>query len=66
VSISFYVSGTNKVVELCLAADDLSEEAQKEELLPIMVQQVYVLARQGKTEEAKKLCQSLPLAEYVE
>jgi signal recognition particle subunit SRP72 len=57
------MTGGSRETELCLAADDLSEEAQKEELLPIMVQQVYVLARQGKIEEATKICQELPLAE---
>ncbi|KAK3100964.1 Signal recognition particle subunit SRP72, partial [Teratosphaeriaceae sp. CCFEE 6253] len=45
--------------DLCNALEDLSEAEKKAELLPITVQQVYVLARQGRTAEAEKLAQSI-------
>jgi signal recognition particle subunit SRP72 len=44
-------------------AEDLSEEEKKTELLPILVQEIYVLSKQGKLDEASKLCESLPLEE---
>ena len=45
--------------DLCNALEDLSEEDKKTELLPITVQQVYVLAKLDKLEEAEKLAQSI-------
>ena len=50
--------------DLCQASEDLSDEAKKTEILPILVQQAYVLARLGKDEEAKKLLESLDIQEY--
>ncbi|KAF2150664.1 hypothetical protein K461DRAFT_259172 [Myriangium duriaei CBS 260.36] len=41
--------------DLCDALDDLSEDEKRAELLPITVQQVYVLTCLGRTEEAEKL-----------
>ncbi|KAF2100378.1 hypothetical protein NA57DRAFT_73989 [Rhizodiscina lignyota] len=41
--------------DLCNASDELSDEEKKAELLPIMVQHVFVLVRQGRLEEAEKL-----------
>lgn len=51
--------------DLCNALDDLSEEEKKAETLPILVQTVYVLTRQGKLQEAKTLADSLSIAEYA-
>jgi signal recognition particle subunit SRP72 len=49
---------------LCEALEDLSEAEKQAEMLPILVQQVYVLARQGKIEEATKLSQGLDITAY--
>lgn len=47
---------------LCKAADELSEDDKEVELLSITVQQVYVLSRLGKSEEAEKLCANMDLS----
>jgi signal recognition particle subunit SRP72 len=44
---------------LCLASEELSEEEQRAELVPIVAQMVYVLLRLGKSEEAKKVAEEL-------
>jgi len=44
---------------LCSALEDLSEEEKRVEMLPITVQQVCVLARLGRREEAEALAKSL-------
>ncbi|KAK5114805.1 hypothetical protein LTR85_010118 [Meristemomyces frigidus] len=44
---------------LCNALEDLNEEEKQAELLPITVQQVYVLSRQGRIAEAEKLAQGI-------
>ena len=41
--------------DLCNSVEDMSEEEKRAELLPITVQQVYVLLRLGRTEEAESL-----------
>jgi signal recognition particle subunit SRP72 len=41
--------------DLCSKLEDMTEEEKQAELLPITLQQVYVLARQGKNEEAGRL-----------
>ena len=45
--------------DLCNALDDLTEDDKQAELLPITVQQVYVLARLGKLDEAEKLANGI-------
>ena len=45
--------------------EDLTEAEKKAELLPIIVQQVYVLIQLGKVDEAEELCINIPFAEYV-
>ena len=50
------------ITDLCNALEDLSDEDKLAETLPIMVQQLYVLIRQGRLEEAKRLADGLPLA----
>ncbi|KAG6353940.1 hypothetical protein INS49_005197 [Diaporthe citri] len=44
-----------RAADLCDAAEDLSEEDKKTELLPIKLQQAYVFSLLGKTEEAAAL-----------
>jgi signal recognition particle subunit SRP72 len=51
--------------DLCEALDDLTDEEKKAEVLPIMVQQVYVLTRMGKLEEAGVLQKEIHIAECV-
>lgn len=51
---------------LCEALEDLSDEEKKTELVPIIVQWIYVLVRQGRLEEAEKLHGELDIAEYVQ
>lgn len=48
-----------RAADLCEAAEDLSEEDKKAELLPIVLQQAYVLALLGKKEEAAALQKSV-------
>ncbi|KAL6717009.1 Signal recognition particle subunit SRP72 [Lecanora helva] len=47
--------------DLCSALDELSDEEKTAELLPIMVQQLYVLSTLDKTEEAEKLVSEIAL-----
>ena len=47
------------VTDLCNALDDLSEDDKKAEILPITVQQIYVLARLGRMGEAERLASSI-------
>ena len=49
--------------DLCNALSDLSEAEKQSELLPISVQQVYVLTQLGKIDEAAQLAASIPFAE---
>lgn len=51
--------------DLCNAASELSEAEKQAELLPITVQQVYVLTQLGKIDDAEALATSIPFAEYV-
>ncbi|OCK83547.1 hypothetical protein K432DRAFT_379407 [Lepidopterella palustris CBS 459.81] len=52
--------------DLCNALEDLTEVEKMAELLPIIVQQIYVLIQLGKIDEAVKLCTDLPFAEIRE
>lgn len=45
--------------DLCKSLDDMSEEEKEAELLPITVQQIYVLTRLGRKEEAASLAKDL-------
>jgi signal recognition particle subunit SRP72 len=49
---------------LCNALSDLSEAEKQAELLPITVQQVYVLTQLGRIEDAENLATAIPFAEY--
>ena len=52
------------IVDLCNALDELTEQEKTAELLPISVQQLYLLSRLGKSEEADKLAADISLQEY--
>nr|POE59297.1 signal recognition particle subunit srp72 [Quercus suber] len=47
--------------DLCNALVDMSEAEKQAELLPIMVQQVYVLSRQGRSQEAGELARDVDI-----
>ncbi|KAF4544770.1 Signal recognition particle [Lasiodiplodia theobromae] len=49
---------------LCLASEDLSEEDKKAEIMPIIIQQIYVLHKLRKFDEAAKLGEEVSLQEY--
>ncbi|KAF2751228.1 hypothetical protein M011DRAFT_463961 [Sporormia fimetaria CBS 119925] len=55
-----------RAIELCNAAEDLTDEEKKSEILPMRVQQVYVLTRMGKIDEAEQLSTTIPFAEIKE
>lgn len=50
--------------ELCRTSEDLTPEDRAAELLPIAVQQLYVLLRQGKSEEAQSVLEEISVGEY--
>lgn len=52
-------------LELCRTSEDLSPEDKAEELLPISVQQLYVLIRQGKSAEVRSVIDEVSVHEYV-
>jgi signal recognition particle subunit SRP72 len=57
-----WISSANRIPDLCNALEDLSDEDKLAETLPIMIQQLYVLIRQGRLEEAERLADGLPIA----
>lgn len=52
-------------IELCRTSEDLTPEDRAAELLPIAVQQLYVLIKQGKSEEAGSILDEITVKEYV-
>ncbi|KAI9034995.1 signal recognition particle subunit SRP72 [Aspergillus affinis] len=52
--------------ELCRTSEDLTPEDRDAELLPISVQQLYVLIRQGKSEEAESVLQEISVKDIPE
>ncbi|KAF9883782.1 Signal recognition particle core component [Aspergillus nanangensis] len=52
--------------ELCRTSEDLTPEDRAAELLPIAVQQLYVLIRQGKSEEAESILEEISVNEISE
>lgn len=56
----------NRAKELCKTSEDLTPEEKDAELLPIAVQQLYVLIRQGKLEEAEEVMKEISLNEISE
>ncbi|EAU39361.1 conserved hypothetical protein [Aspergillus terreus NIH2624] len=52
--------------ELCRTSEDLTPEDRAAELLPIAVQQLYVLLRQGKSEEAESILAEISVNDIPE
>lgn len=52
-------------IDICRTSEDLSPEDKVAELLPIAVQQLYVLIRLGKLEEAEAVLKDISVDEYV-
>ncbi|KAA8648810.1 signal recognition particle subunit SRP72 [Aspergillus tanneri] len=52
--------------ELCRTSEDLTPEDRDAELLPISVQQLYVLISQGKSEEAESILQEISVKDIPE
>lgn len=50
-------------LDLCNSSEDLSEDEKRAELLPISVQQLLVLCRLGKFDEAEKLLADITISE---
>lgn len=47
-----------RATQLCEASEELSEKEKQAEIVPIVVQQIYVLEQMGRQEEARKLVES--------
>lgn len=56
---SIYGHCLPRIIDLCNALGDLTEEEKTAELFPIRVQQLYVLIRLGKSEEAEELASQI-------
>lgn len=52
-------------LKLCVSATDLREEQKRNELLPIIVQQAYIISKQGRQEESAKICENVTVDRYV-
>ena len=50
-------------IDLCNALDELTEKEKTAELLPISVQQLYVLSKLGKLEDAAMLTKEISIEE---
>lgn len=50
-------------IDICGTSEELSAEDKAAELVPITVQQLYVLIRLGKLEEAEKLLEDISVDE---
>ncbi len=51
--------------DLCEASEVMTDEEKAAELTPVLVQQVYALARLGKLDEAAALQKTVDALEYV-
>ncbi|KAJ6008302.1 hypothetical protein N7540_012278 [Penicillium herquei] len=56
----------NRAKNICETSEDLSPEDRAAEILPIAVQYLYVLIRQGKTEEAESLLEEISVENISE
>lgn len=52
--------------DLCNASDELTEEEKRAEILPILVQQVFVLVKQSRHEEAGQLSKQIALTDIAD
>jgi signal recognition particle subunit SRP72 len=60
-----HIAATLTHLELCSASEDLDDELRKSELLPIAVQQAYVLARMSRDDDVAKFYEAVRLEECV-
>lgn len=51
--------------DLCESLDDLGDEEKRAEILPIMVQQVFVFTKLGKLEQAEAIERMISVAKYI-
>ena len=58
-----FLDQAHALSDLCNALDDLTGREKVIELLPISVQQLYVVSKLGKLEEAEKLASDIALEE---
>ena len=61
-STSNYISNERNQ-DLCNSLNELSEQEKTAEILPIAVQQLYILKKLGKTEDAEKIAEEIPVQE---
>jgi signal recognition particle subunit SRP72 len=52
-----------RAIDRCNEAEDMSDAEKKAEILPMKVQQVYILTQMGKIDEAEKLATTIPYTE---
>lgn len=50
--------------DLCLTSDELSDADKKAEIMPILIQQIYVLHKLGKFDEAAQFAAEVSVQEY--
>lgn len=52
-------------LDLCSALDELSDHEKAAEIIPICAQQLFVLSRLGKTDEAERIASDIALEKCV-
>ncbi|KAK1968268.1 SRP72 RNA-binding domain-containing protein [Colletotrichum sublineola] len=52
-----------RALSLCDESEELSEDEKKAEMIPIMIQQVYVYSRLGKADQALEIQKRLPISD---
>lgn len=62
-AIFYIVEVLTVTPDLCNSLEDLSEAEKRVELLPISVQQLLILCRLGKLEDAEKLLAKIRIME---
>lgn len=62
-AIFYIVEVLTVTPDLCNSLEDLSEAEKRVELLPISVQQLLILCRLGKLEDAEKLLAEIRIME---
>lgn len=52
-----------RAIDRCNEVEDMSDAEKEAEILPMKVQQVYILTQMGKVDEAEQLATSIPFTE---
>ena len=63
--LKFKVVSYIRYLDLCSSSEDMSDVEKNAELLPIGVQELYVLAALDKAEQAKTLGAGIAIDEYA-